>query len=180
MGDVVRLTNSDVVLAIEAVASAPIKGIEMRTALGTLEVFQPFTEEDLGRRIRVIWEGSDYRGRGRKTIWEASATLEDDAFERMAPTTNQYDLHKRFERSAQNIVEWTALTTRSFGGRDGWLIDTDVGTLRIDTALVKATISGAGVGRDEIVHEAGTSSAESECSACPTTIAVVKRHRLTP
>ena len=48
MGDVVRLTNSDVVLAIEAVASAPIMGIEMRNAFETIEVFQPFTDEDLG------------------------------------------------------------------------------------------------------------------------------------
>ena len=109
MGDVVRLTNSDVVLAIDAVASAPIKGFEMRNALENLEVFQPFSDEDLGRRIRVIWEGSKYRGRGRETIWEGNATLEDNAFERMA-SINQYDLDKRFERSAQNIVEWTALT----------------------------------------------------------------------
>ena len=72
-------------------------------------MFQPFSDEDLGRRIRVIWEGSTYRGRGRETIWEGNADPQDNAFERMA-SINQYDLDKRFERSAQNIVEWTALT----------------------------------------------------------------------
>ena len=38
------------------------------------------TEADLGRRIRVIWEGSEYRGRGRETVWDGHAELSDNAF----------------------------------------------------------------------------------------------------
>ena len=124
---------------VEAVAQAPIERIEIRNALETLEVYRPFAEEDLGRRIRVIWEGSEYRGRGRQTIWDGGATLEGNAFERLSPI-NHYNLSKRFAQTAPGAVEWTALTTGGFGGFDAWLADAHAGTLAIDTALVKAEI----------------------------------------
>ena len=154
MGDVVRSDDGGVVFTIEAVASAPIERIEIRNALETLEVFRPFDDEDLGRRIRVIWEGSEYRGRGRQTIWDGSATLEGNSFERLAPI-NHYNLDKRFEQTAPGTVIWAALTTGGFGGFDAWLADARAGTLSIDTALVKAAIPIVDIGCDDIVHDAG-------------------------
>ena len=154
MGDVVRSGEAEVVFRVEAVVSAAIERIEIRNGLETLEVFRPFGDEDLGRRIRVIWEGSEYRGRGRQTIWDGNATLEGNAFERLAPI-NHYNLDKRFEQSAPGAVEWTALTTGGFGGFDAWLADAHAGTLSIDTVLVKAAIPVADIGYDDIVHDAG-------------------------
>ena len=154
MGDVVRSGDTEVTFTIEAVAQAPIERIEIRNALETLEVFRPFADEDLGRRIRVIWEGSEYRGRGRQTIWDGVATLDGNAFERLAPI-NYLNLDKRFEQTAPGAIEWTALTTGGFGGFDAWLTDAYAGTLDIDTALVKAAIPIADIGRDDIVHDAG-------------------------
>ena len=97
MGDVVRSDDAQVTFTIEAVAQAPIERIEIRNGLETLEVFRPFADDDLGRRIRVIWEGSEYRGRGRQTIWDGGATLEGNAFERLS-AINHYNLDKRFEQ----------------------------------------------------------------------------------
>ena len=154
MGDVVRSDDAQATFAIDAVASAPIERIEIRNALETLEVWRPFGEADLGRRIRVIWEGSEYRGRGRQTIWDGGATLEGNAFERLAPI-NHHNLDKRFEQTAPGAVEWTALTTGGFGGFDAWLADARAGALTIDTALVKATIPVADIGREDVVHDAG-------------------------
>ena len=154
MGDVVRSDDGDVVFTIEAVASAPIERIEIRNALEILEVFRPFDDVDLGRRIRVIWEGSEYRGRGRQTNWNGSAALEGNSFERLAPI-NHYNLDKRFEQTAPGAVIWAALTTGGFGGFDAWLADARAGTLSIDTALVKAAIPIVDIGCDDIVHDAG-------------------------
>ena len=154
MGDVVRSGDPEVLFTVKAVAQAPIERIELRNALNTLEVFRPFADADLGRRIRVIWEGSEYRGRGRQTIWDGGASLDGNAFEHLAPI-NHYNLSKRFEQTAPGAVEWTALTTGGFGGFDAWLADAHSGTLNIDTALVKAEIPVADIGRDDIVHDAG-------------------------
>ena len=103
MGDVVRSQDAQVTFSVEAVAEAPIERIEIRNALETLEVFRPFSDADLGRRIRVIWEGSEYRGRGRQTIWDGGATLDGNAFERLAPI-NHYNLAKRFEQTAPMAI----------------------------------------------------------------------------
>ena len=154
MGDVVRCAAADVRFTVEAVAQVPIERIEIRNARETLEVFRPFAERDLGRRIRVIWEGSEYRGRGRQTIWDGGATLEGNTFERVSPI-NHYNLARRFEQTAPGAVEWTALTTGGFGGFDAWLADAHAGTLRIDTVLVKAEIPVTDIGRDDVVHDAG-------------------------
>ena len=35
----------------------------------------PTAPADLGRRIRVLWEGSEYRGRGRETVWRGAVAL---------------------------------------------------------------------------------------------------------
>ena len=154
MGDAVRSDDAELTFAVEAVAQAPIERIEIRNRLEILEVFRPFADHDLGRRIRVVWEGSEYRGRGRQTIWDGRATLDGNAFEQLAPI-NHYNLDKRFEQTAPAAVQWTALTTGGFGGFDVWLADAHAGTLNIDTALVKVSIPIAEVGRDDIVFEAG-------------------------
>jgi hypothetical protein len=154
MGDIVRCRDPEATLTIEAVASGPIERMEIRNGLNTLETFRPYGEGDLGRRIRVIWEGSEYRGRGRQTIWDGAAELSGNAFARLSPV-NLWNLDKKFEQTAPGRVEWTALTTGGFGGFDAWLEDPRAGTLRIDTALVKTDIPIAAIGFDDKVFEAG-------------------------
>jgi hypothetical protein len=133
---------------------SPIERIDIRNGLETLEVFRPYGEADLGRRIRVLWEGAEYRGRGRETVWDGHAELTGNAFESLAPI-NRYNLDKRFEQTAPGRVEWTALTTGGFGGFDAVLEDPRAGTLKIDTALVKQEIAVKDIGRDERVFANG-------------------------
>ncbi len=102
----------------------------------------------------MIWEGSEYRGRGRETVWDGSATLENNAFDRVTPI-NRYNLDKRFETTSPRTLEWQALTTGGFGGFDAWLADAGAGTLNIDTALVKTTIAIDDIGYDDLVFDAG-------------------------
>jgi hypothetical protein len=154
MGDILRTHDRRVRFAIEAVTTAPIERIEIRNRLETLETFRPFDKEALGRRIRVIWEGSEYRGRGRQTIWDGHAALEGNRFERLAPI-NFWNLDKKCALTAPGRIEWTALTTGGFGGFDAWLADAASGVLRIHTALVKAEIPVAEIGLEDKAWEAG-------------------------
>ncbi len=154
MGDIARCTDAEVTFAVEAVASGPIERMEIRNGLDVIETFRPYGERDLGRRIRVIWEGSEYRGRGRQTIWDGHAELAGNAFARLSPI-NFWNLDKKFEQTAPSRVEWTALTTGGFGGFDAWLKDPRSGALKIDTALVKAEIPIAEIGLNDKVFDAG-------------------------
>lgn len=154
MGDILRSKDREVTFVVEAVASAPIERIEIRNRLEVLETFRPYRPQDLGRRIRVIWEGSEYRGRGRQTIWDGGARLSGNGFERIRPI-NMWNLDKRIEQVAPGELKWAALSTGNFGGFDAWLADSRAGMLEIDTALVKTGISVADIGWNDLVFANG-------------------------
>ena len=154
MGDIVRTGESEARFSIDVHASAPIERIEIRNGLECLETFRPFTEEELGRRIRIIWEGSEYRGRGRETTWDGSVSLEANAFEQVVPI-NRYNLDKKFEQVTGSEVQWQALTTGGFGGFDALLADRHSGVLRINTQLVQAEIPVSEIAMEDRVFEAG-------------------------
>src|SRR5204862_3542584 len=154
MGDILRSDDASVEFRVEALASAPIERLEIRNGLEVLETWRPYDEAALGRRIRVIWEGSEYRGRGRQTIWDGGCTLTDNAFERVIPI-NLWNLDKKLRQTGPTTLIWEALTTGGFGGFDAWLADPRSGTLRIDTPLVKCEIAITNIGLEDLAFEAG-------------------------
>ncbi|MHB8493231.1 MAG: DUF3604 domain-containing protein, partial [Casimicrobiaceae bacterium] len=154
MGDILASPARKARFRVRAVGSAPIERVEIRNRLETLETFRPYARADLGRRIRVIWEGSEYRGRGRQTIWDGGCRLEGNRFQRVSPI-NFWNLDRTLEQVGPSELKWSALTTGCFGGFDAWLDDATAGTLRIDTALVKAEIEVADIGLDDRVFDAG-------------------------
>jgi hypothetical protein len=154
MGDILRSGDDQLRLRIKAVGSAPIERIDIRNGLHALETYRPYYDIELGRRICVVWEGSEYRGRGRETIWDGSATLTDNAFENVEPI-NRYNIDRKFEQSESNKLEWSALTTGGHGGFYASLANSDKGRLTIDTNLVKAAIQISDIGYEDIVFDAG-------------------------
>jgi len=152
MGDILRTADREVSLEIDILGSAPIERVEIRNRLEVLETVRPFKQEDLGRRIRLIWEGSEYRGRGRQSAWDGGAKLGGNTFDRVLPI-NMWNLDKKIQRVAPDTLTWTALTTGGFGGADILLGDAKAGTLCIDTALVKAEVRVADIGREDLVFD---------------------------
>ncbi len=154
MGDILRSSDNEVTFSVDVHGPSPIERIDIRNGLETIEVYRPYQEADLGRRIRVLWEGSEYRGRGRETVWDGHAEVMDNSFETLTPI-NRYNPDKKFDQTAPGRLEWSALTTGGFGGFDAVLKDSQQGTLKIDTTLIKEEISVQDIGRDEIIFENG-------------------------
>jgi hypothetical protein len=154
MGDILRFDGAELAFNVDAIASAPIERIEIRNGLEVLETWRPYAANELGQRIRVIWEGSEYRGRGRQTVWDGGCTLDGNTFERIAPI-NLWNLDKKLEQTGPGTLAWTALTTGGFAGFDAWLANPLAGTLRIDTALVQCDMRIADIGGDDLVFDAG-------------------------
>ena len=73
MGDIVQTEADEIELSITIAAHAGIERIELRNGANVLETIRPYTEADLGNRVRVIWSGAEYRGRGRDTQWRGRA-----------------------------------------------------------------------------------------------------------
>jgi len=154
MGDIIRSSDKEVTFKIDVHGPSPIERIDIRNGLETVEVFRPYEEADLGGRIRVLWEGSEYRGRGRETVWDGYAELSSNSFESLTPI-NRYNPDKRFDQTAPNRVEWSALTTGGFGGFDAILKDPQAGILRVDTDLIKEKIAIKDIGRNELIFANG-------------------------
>ncbi len=154
MGDIVQTSDSDVTLLFEVLASAPIEKLEIRNGLSVLETVRPYKAGDLGRRIRVIWAGAEYRGRGRETVWDGCAALTGNTIENITPI-NLYNLEKTMRQPDPAHLEWEALTTGGFGGFDCLLTDHQTGTLTIDTDLVKCTLPVVDIGFQETRIDAG-------------------------
>ncbi|MEL6747966.1 MAG: DUF3604 domain-containing protein, partial [Pseudomonadota bacterium] len=78
MGDIARATDPQVTLSVEAVGASPIERIDIFDGLELIETVRPFAEPQLGARIRVMYEGAEYRGRSRTTVWDGGLVLTDN------------------------------------------------------------------------------------------------------
>ena len=108
----------------------------------------------MGRRIRVIWEGAEYRGRYRQTMWDGHARFTGNRIERVW-AINFWNRDKTLEREGEDGLSWRALTTGNFGGFDAWLADGHTGALALETRLVACEVPLAEIGLDDVVFEAG-------------------------
>jgi hypothetical protein len=152
MGDIVSTDAAEVTFEINVVGTSPIERIEIWNALERIETFRPFAT--VGNRLRVIWEGAEYRGRGRESNWDGQAELTGNTWSNVTPI-NRYNIDKVLEMKNPRTVEWTATTTGGFGGFEARLADATAGTLTIATKHVNTTVDLAKIGAEDTVFEAG-------------------------
>ena len=154
MGDILRSPARSVTLEIDLAAGVPIERIEIRNRMQVLETWRPYQPADLGRRLRIIWEGSGYRGRGRQSVWDGEARLQGNRFERALPI-NLWNLDKRLEQPSPELLTWKALTTGGFGGADVLLADPTAGHLQIRTPFFETGMDVADIGLEDRVIGTG-------------------------
>ncbi len=154
MGDILMGGPEEVDFSLEVSAGAPIERIELRDGPRLLEVWRPYTEEDLGSRVRFLWEGAEYRGRGRQCFWDGEASLEGNTFVSMRPI-NRWNLDKRCDLVSPTKVAWTGVTTGGFGGFEAALEKRSAGVLRFTTPHVSGELAVADLGLEDTVLKAG-------------------------
>jgi len=155
MGDIVHLPDGDMTLDVDLTCSTPIERVDIFNGLDLVETIRPYRQEELGNRIRVVWEGAEYRGRFRQVIWDGSAFLSDNEI-LSATAINFFNKDKTLDQPAPNELHWKALTTGNIGGFDITLADAYNGTLKIETPLIKAGVPIEDIGfEDEVFDNSG-------------------------
>jgi hypothetical protein len=154
MGDIVETADAAVELHVEVASPAPIERIEIRNGTEVVELFRPYTSADLGPRVRVIWSGAEYRGRGRQTTWTGRARFHGTRVQRIAKI-NAWNLERRLEQTSSDTVEWDALTTGNFGGFDAWLEESNGGRFELTCNHGSLACDLSDIGLDDRVLEAG-------------------------
>jgi len=154
MGDIVRTTARSAELSVSVASPSPIERIEIRNGTETIETCRPFTPGELGNRIRVLWSGAEYRGRGRQTNWTGRARFENCTI-RNLDRINAWNHERKLEQRGHDTVEWDAMTTGNFGGFD---VSLDAGS----DAYIDLTSNHGGIrkplseiGEQDILLDAG-------------------------
>lgn len=153
MGDIVHLPDGRARLSVAVEARSPIERIDIFNGLGLVETVRPYTADDLGRRIRLHWEGAEYRGRFREVIWDGGATVAGNSITGATPV-NFLNRDKTLDRYGDTELRWKALTTGNYGGADIMLSEAQAGSISVKTPLVSFDVPIAEIGLEDLTWDA--------------------------
>jgi hypothetical protein len=154
MGDIARVVDDEVELAVEVIGSAPIERLDVFDGLDLIETVRPYAAADLGRRVRLVYEGAEYRGRARTTTWDGSLAIEGNRILRTA-VINNWNLDRGIQSQNESGLSWKAVTTGNYGAIDLWLEKPDTGRLSFQTKPVSGEAAIVELGMSPRVFEAG-------------------------
>ena len=155
MGDIIRPGGAPMRLAVEVIGTAPIERVDVLHGGHVVQTARPFAAADLGRRVRVTWQGAEYRGRGRETIWQGKLTLKGNRFARFVPVNFLNPERKVVETGPGTALGWTSVTTGNLAGIDLWLKEARRGTLTLDTNIVCGEVDLATLADGSVVFDGG-------------------------
>lgn len=155
MGDVVQPGGQEMRLQVEAIGSADIERVDVFHGPVLAQTVRPFGRKDCRRRIRVMWEGAEYRGRGREVLWRGTLTVHGGRFRR-ATAVNFLNPELTLEtRVPGRELAWRSVTTGNMAGIDLDLEDDDGVEIAVETNLVSGRFAVAEIGVEERVLNAG-------------------------
>jgi hypothetical protein len=179
MGDIARVADSEVDLAIEVVGSGPIERLDIFDGLEPIETVRPYAAGDLGTRVRFVYEGAEYRGRARTTTWDGSLSIEGTRILRTA-VINTWNLDRGIQRQDAASLAFKAVTTGNYGAIDLWL-EGAAGKLAFKTAPVSGEVAIAELGLEPRVFAAGGLERGVKLQRLPETMTesrMALRHRI--
>jgi hypothetical protein len=155
MGDIIRPGAVPMRLAVEVVGTAPIERLDVLHGAKLVQTARPFAVSNLGRRVRVTWQGAEYRGRGRETMWQGILALKGNRIERFAPVNFLNPERKIVETSPGTALAWSSVTTGNLAGIDLWLEEARRGTLVVETNVVSGAVDLATLAEGTVGFDGG-------------------------
>jgi hypothetical protein len=155
MGDIVRPGSAVMRFAAEVHGTAPIDQVDVFHGTHIAQTLRPYAAADLGRRVRVLWRGAEYRGRGRETVWQGRLHLEGNRIVRFAPVNFLNPERKVHVVVPDAELAWSSVTTGNLAGIDLWLEAADHGTLGIETNIVSGHVDFASLADKRLVFDGG-------------------------
>ncbi|MHA2252565.1 MAG: DUF3604 domain-containing protein [Candidatus Kariarchaeaceae archaeon] len=70
MGDIIEDLCDTVELDVSVEGTAPIESINIFNGKNKIKTLHPYTKNDLGNRVKIMWSGAERRGRARLVRWD--------------------------------------------------------------------------------------------------------------
>jgi hypothetical protein len=153
MGDIIRPGLVPMRLGVEVIGTAPVERIDVLHGTQIVQTSRPYAGTDLGRRVRVLWQGAEYRGRGRETLWQGRLTISGNRIARFAPVNFLNPERQVRETSTGTALAWSSVTTGNLAGIDLWLDDARSGILDIETNVVSGRVDLAALRDDTVAFD---------------------------
>src|SRR6202022_1057629 len=64
---------------------ARLERVDVLHGTQVVQSARPFAASELDRRVRILWQGAEYRGRGRETMWQGKLAITGNRIVRFAP-----------------------------------------------------------------------------------------------
>jgi hypothetical protein len=155
MGDIIRPGSVEMKMFVEAIGTSPIERLDVLHGTQVVQTVRPYADADLGRRVRVLWQGAEYRGRGRETIWLGQLSLRGNRITRFAPVNFLNPERTIRETAAGTTLAWDSVTTGNLGGVDLWLDQAKRGSIKIETNIVSGEVELSRLAGDRVTFEGG-------------------------
>lgn len=168
IGDIVRTNGDTAEIDVTVKSPTGIVSLELRCGADTVKTIRPYNEADLGDRIRVMWSGAEYRGRGRNTNWRGRADFSSariDRFERV----NRLNLEQTLDQIGSSAVVWNTVTTGNSSGFDVWLDCEQNATVEILTNLGNMSVPIVEIDIEPRIMDAGGLARELRLQRLPNT-----------
>ena len=155
MGDIIRPGPVSMRISAEVIGTAPIERVDVLHGTRVAQTVRPFAAAHLGRRVRVVWQGAEYRGRGRETMWQGKLTLTGNRIGRFAPVNFLNPERKVQEATPGTALTWNSVTTGNIAGIDIWLDEPGRGTLVLETNVVSGKVNLTTLADDTVTFDGG-------------------------
>lgn len=165
MGDIIQLLENDEIrftLKVKIEGKTPIERIELFNGLNLIETIKPFMNAGLGtdlkiqsyERIRIMWEGAEFRARRRNVEWNGSVEFIENKIEEIS-TFNFWNVDAQLRKDAPNLVSWNTMTSGNFQGFDVILAKNNLGTLKFQSSQIDFEIPISKISVQEKIYPAG-------------------------
>lgn len=155
MGDIIRPGSVPMRVAAEVIGTAPIERVDVLHGTAVAQTVRPYDASDLGRRVRVLWQGAEYRGRGRETLWQGTLKVEGNRIARFEQVNFLNPERRVSEISAGTALAWSSVTTGNLAGIDLWLDEAGAGAIDIETNVVSGTVNLAALAENAVRFDGG-------------------------
>jgi hypothetical protein len=151
MGDAIELNAGSPCLHVRAVGTGAVERIEVRNGLETIAVYSPYTDGDLGDRVKITWSGGEVRGRARLVSWHGGLTVEGNRIagdpNGAVTPINFWNADRPLQQVSETELAWRSITTGGLSGVILTLSEPGAGTLHIRTeqGQVECPVSALGL-----------------------------------
>ena len=154
MGDIVTEWSGDPLLHVRLAGSTPIERVDVFNSLELIHAFRPYADKDLGRRVKVLWNGARVRGQDRVVDWDGTLTVTGSRIA-SAQAINFWNPDQPLEKLSEIQLAWKSFSTGAAKGLILTLAEGSGGQVEINTAQIKARCALDELGLEPKVWELG-------------------------